>query len=155
MDAAHREVVLLLRSVAVESNRTAAVFGDTHDLHRTDLDALAVVVGASLAGREMTPGRLAAELRLSSPATTALVDRLERSGHLVRERSTTDRRRVVLKVQDTARELAREFFTPMAEDVGAVLADMTDDEVAVVSRFMHRAVEALRPRPDSAAPPAG
>ncbi|MEI4272924.1 MarR family transcriptional regulator [Klenkia sp. LSe6-5] len=145
MDPAHREVVLLLRQVAVESNRTAAVFGDAHDLHRTDLDALAVVVGAAVAGRAMTPGRLATELRLSSPATTALVDRLERSGHLVRERSSTDRRQVVLRVQDTARELAREFFTPMADRVGAVLADMTDDEVQVVGAFLHRAVEALRP----------
>lgn len=145
MDPAHREVALLLRQLTVESNRSSAVFGDTHGLHRTDLDALAVVVGAALAGREMTPGRLATELRLSSPATTALVDRLERSGHLVRERSSTDRRQVVLRVQDTARELAREFFTPMAGRVGAVLAEMTDDEVRVVGAFLHRAVEALRP----------
>lgn len=145
MDAAHREVALLLRQVVVQSNRTAAVFGDTHDLHRTDLDALAVVVGAEVGGREMTPGRLAAELRLSSPATTALVDRLERSGHLVRERSSTDRRQVVLRVQDQARELAREFFTPMAGRVADVLADMPEDDVRVVAAFLHRAVAALAP----------
>ena len=144
MDARRREVVLLLRSVSVESNRTAAVFGETHDLHRTDLDALAVVVGASMAGREMTPGLLATELRLSSPATTALVDRLARSGHLVRERSTTDRRKVVLRVQDQARDLAREFFTPMAAGVGAVLEDMSEDDVEVVARFLTAAVDALR-----------
>lgn len=144
MDARRREVVLLLRSVSVESNRTAAVFGETHDLHRTDLDALAVVVGASMAGREMTPGLLATELRLSSPATTALVDRLARSGHLVRERSTTDRRKVVLRVQDRARDLAREFFTPMADGVGAVLDDMSEDDVEVVARFLTAAVGALR-----------
>ncbi|QNG37044.1 MarR family transcriptional regulator [Geodermatophilaceae bacterium NBWT11] len=144
MDARRREVVLLLRSVSVESNRTAAVFGETHDLHRTDLDALAVVVGASMAGREMTPGLLATELRLSSPATTALVDRLARSGHLVRERSTTDRRKVVLRVQDRARDLAREFFTPMAAGVGAVLDGMSADDVAVVARFLTAAVDALR-----------
>ena len=144
MDARRREVVLLLRSVSVESNRTAAVFGETHDLHRTDLDALAVVVGASMAGREMTPGLLATELRLSSPATTALVDRLARSGHLVRERSTTDRRKVVLRVQDRARDLAREFFTPMAAGVGAVLEDMSEDDVEVVARFLTAAVDALR-----------
>jgi DNA-binding MarR family transcriptional regulator len=145
VDAVQREVVLLLREVSVVSNRTAAVFGETHDLHRTDLDALAVVVGAAMGGVEMTPGRLATELRLSSAATTALVDRLERAGHLVRERSTTDRRQVVLRVQDRARELAREFFTPMADDVGAVLADMSPEEIAVVSRFLRRAVDALRP----------
>jgi len=144
MDARRREVVLLLHSVSVESNRTAAVFGETHDLHRTDLDALAVVVGASMAGREMTPGLLATELRLSSPATTALVDRLARSGHLVRERSTTDRRKVVLRVQDRARDLAREFFTPMADGVGAVLDDMSEDDVEVVARFLTAAVDALR-----------
>ncbi|KQS61172.1 hypothetical protein ASG36_08385 [Geodermatophilus sp. Leaf369] len=144
MDARRREVVLLLRSVSVESNRTAAVFGETHDLHRTDLDALAVVVGASMAGREMTPGLLATELRLSSPATTALVDRLARSGHLVRERSTTDRRKVVLRVQDRARDLAREFFTPMAAGVGAVLDGMSADDVEVVARFLTAAVDALR-----------
>ncbi|SCX41182.1 DNA-binding transcriptional regulator, MarR family [Klenkia marina] len=144
MDAAHREVALLLRRLTVESNRTSAVFGDTHGLHRTDLDALAVVVGAAAAGREMTPGLLATELRLSSPATTALVDRLERAGHLVRERSSTDRRQVVLRVQDRARELAREFFVPMADRVADVLADMPDDDVRVVTAFLHRAVEALR-----------
>ncbi|WP_200938732.1 MarR family winged helix-turn-helix transcriptional regulator [Modestobacter sp. Leaf380] len=150
MDPLRREVVLLLREVSVASNRTAAVFGETHDLHRTDLDALAVVVGASMGGVEMTPGRLATRLRLSSAATTALVDRLERAGHLVRERSTTDRRQVVLRVQDRARALARDFFTPMAEDVGAVMADMTEDEVQVVARFLRRAVDALGPPTDGA-----
>jgi hypothetical protein len=48
-------------------------------------------------------------------------------------------------VQDRARELAREFFTPMADDVGAVLADMSEDDVAVVARFLRRAVAALGP----------
>jgi hypothetical protein len=58
VDATQREVVLLLREVSVASNRTAAVFGETHDLHRTDLDALAVVVGASTGGVQMTPAAL-------------------------------------------------------------------------------------------------
>jgi hypothetical protein len=47
----------------------------------------------------MTPGRLGEELNLTSPSVTALLDRLERHGHLRRVRDQRDRRRVTLEIE--------------------------------------------------------
>ncbi len=51
----------------------------------------------------------------------------------MRERSSTDRRQVVLRVQDQAGVLA-EFFTPMAAGSPTCWPDMPEDDVRVVGR---------------------
>jgi DNA-binding MarR family transcriptional regulator len=69
----------------------------------------------------VTPGLLRTELHLSSPATTALVDRLDRSGHVNRTRSDTDRRKVYLELTDKARAAGGAMFAPLARHIGQVL----------------------------------
>ncbi len=53
-------------------------------MHPTDLNALLAVMRAERAGAPLTPGRLGQHLGLSSGATTAVIDRLERAGHVQR-----------------------------------------------------------------------
>ncbi|MDN5804814.1 MAG: MarR family transcriptional regulator, partial [Microlunatus sp.] len=57
----------------------------------TDMAAMTHLAGA---GRPVGPTWLSARLGLTPAAATELVDRLERAGHLARERDQTDRRRV-------------------------------------------------------------
>ncbi|MYS05931.1 MarR family transcriptional regulator, partial [Streptomyces sp. SID6041] len=79
---------------------------------------------------------LGEQLRLNSAGTTALVDRLESLGLVRRNRDTTDRRRVLLEVQDRAVELGRAFFGPVIDDVVRAAEDFEAGELETVRRFL-------------------
>jgi len=88
------------------------------------------------AGEPLTPGRLGEHLGLSSGATTAVIDRLERADHVSRSRDGHDRRRVTLHYGATAARVGREFFGPLGTKMDAFLAGYSDAERAAVRRFL-------------------
>lgn len=150
-----RRVVELLQSYADESTRTAHAFAERHGLHRTDVAALLAVVRADRVGDPLTAGRLGAELDLSSGATTAAVDRLERQGHVVRRRGERDRRRVTLHVDDAGERLGRSWFGPLSRRLDTVLGDYDRDELALLAGFLERVVATVaehRGGPDDTGP---
>jgi DNA-binding MarR family transcriptional regulator len=122
-----------LRRVNAEINRVVHGFAGRHGLHATDVQALAAILDAD---RPMTPGRLREHLGLTSGAVTACVDRLERAGHVRRVRESADRRVVHLHYAPDARATARTYFRPLAEATAAARSGFTEDELAVVVRFL-------------------
>ncbi|ALV46230.1 DNA-binding transcriptional regulator, MarR family [Arthrobacter alpinus] len=130
------QLFVSMREFTLESDRYVDKVASLHGLHRTDLNALGLLIRPTRQGSGMTPGRLGDALNLSSPATTALVDRLERSGHVTRHRSESDRRQVDLAMTDTARGVGRQLFAPLAAEMGAALANYTPAELALVQRFL-------------------
>ena len=136
-------VVDALRRVNIESDRFVEVFASAHGLHRTDLNAVAYIAAAARAGTPMSPGQLGARLRLSSAATTALLDRLEGVGHVVRERDPGDRRRVVIRTQEQGLSLANEFFAPLGTALDGLMDGFDAAELATVRRFLERTVEVV------------
>ncbi|WP_284978163.1 MarR family transcriptional regulator [Arthrobacter sp. fls2-241-R2A-200] len=141
-NAAPQELVRLLQDFTLEANHYVDAAGGKNDMHRTDLNALAVIIRHSAAGHVVTPGVLRAELRLSSPATTALVDRLHASGHVVRERLGTDRRQVQLRMTPKAYRDGSAMFMPLAVRMGQAMAAYSPEELDLVTRFMTDMVEA-------------
>src|SRR3954467_7428888 len=89
-------MVHLLRAITVELDLFGAEFAGLHALHPTDLRALIHLLDAARSDSTATPGWLGDQLGLNSAAVTALIDRLERVGHVRRVRDTHDRRRVLL-----------------------------------------------------------
>ncbi|MEV0158122.1 MarR family transcriptional regulator [Micromonospora sp. NPDC050686] len=146
-----------LRRYSVDAQHIGHAFAGLHGLGPTDLHALIAVMDAELLGDPITPGRLGELLNLSSGAVTALVDRLERAGHIRRDRDTADRRKILLHYADRGAALAMEFFGPLGRRTDEVMSGFDDAELAVVRRFMtamvtsmrqHRdEVRALRPEP--------
>jgi DNA-binding MarR family transcriptional regulator len=126
----------LLRRYAVEADRIGRAFCDRNALHHTDLQALVVIMDADRRGDPITPVGLAEQLSMSSGATSALIDRLERSGHVQRSRESTDRRRVHLHYTTAASALGRDFFGPLGERSRRVYEQFTDEELATVGRFL-------------------
>ena len=82
------------------------------------------------------------ELNLSSPATTALIDRLDRSGHVVREREGTDRRQVQLRMTPKAYRDGGAMFLPLARQMGAAMAEFTPAELEIATRFLAAMIDA-------------
>jgi DNA-binding MarR family transcriptional regulator len=130
------EIVNLMRSYSVEAQHVGHAFAGRHGLHPTDLQALIAVMHAEGRGDPLTPGRLGEEIGLSSGATTAAIDRLERAGHLRRTKESTDRRVVHLRYGEPGMALAREFFGPLGSRTDKVMAEFTDADLDTVRRFL-------------------
>ncbi|GII87764.1 hypothetical protein Ssi03_57540 [Sphaerisporangium siamense] len=140
--AAAPDLLTLMRRLTVELDRFAERFASDHGLHRTDLNAVVVIMDAVRGGAPLTPGSLAGALNLSAPATTALLNRLERAGHVERRRSATDRRKVELTLRAQAVALAERFFAPLADSLASVFDRFTDEERGVIRRFLDAGIGA-------------
>ncbi|HEY5388445.1 MAG TPA: MarR family transcriptional regulator [Thermoleophilia bacterium] len=89
------------------------------------------------------PSELARRLQLTTGAVTALVDRLEKSGHVMRERHPSDRRRVVVRRLPKADEVLTEEVAPMAMEILQLAEGFSDDERQVIGRFMDDSIAAI------------
>src|SRR4051812_6739786 len=131
-----QELALLLRRLTVELDAVGERFADLHGLNRTDVRALVAIMDAARRGEALTAGGLGEAVDLRSASVTALVDRLERVGHVRRVRDPDDRRRVSLEMSDSAMAAGAEYFGGLQRDLVAAMSGFTDDERAVVHRFL-------------------
>jgi DNA-binding MarR family transcriptional regulator len=143
VDEKRAELALMLRRLTVELDAVGQRFAGLHGLGRTDVRALVAIMDAARAGRPMTAGGLGAAVELSSASVTALVDRLERVGHVERVRDEHDRRRVVLEMTPAAMAAGGEFFGGLQRDLAAAMASYSDEELAVVRRFLEEMTEVI------------
>jgi DNA-binding MarR family transcriptional regulator len=146
-----RELALLLRRLTVELDAVGQRFAEAHGLNRTDVRALVAIMDAARGGKSLTAGRLGAAVDLSSASVTALLDRLERAGHIRRIRDADDRRRVVLQMSDSAMAAGAEHFGGLQRDLTAAMEGYSDEELQLVRRFLVDMTEAIerhsRPAP--------
>ncbi|MGW1867642.1 MarR family winged helix-turn-helix transcriptional regulator [Streptomyces mauvecolor] len=136
------ELVHLLRAVTVEFGLRQAEFAARNGMHSTDVRALICLLDAARAEEAATAGLLGTRLGLNSAGTTAVIDRLERLGHVKRIRDEYDRRRVLLRVEPEAVRLGWEFFGPLIEGVVGVLDGFDVDERDTIRRFLTGALAA-------------
>jgi len=137
------ELALMLRRLTVELDAVGQRFAGLHGLGRTDVRALVAIMDAARAGRPMTAGALGQAVELSSASVTALVDRLERVGHVERVRDEHDRRRVVLAMTPSAMAAGGEFFGTLQRDLVAAMDSYSGEELAVVRRFLTDMTEVI------------
>ncbi|WP_190198007.1 MarR family winged helix-turn-helix transcriptional regulator [Streptomyces djakartensis] len=130
------EIVHLLRAVVVDLGRHSARFAQRNGMHPTDVRALIALMDASRAGEETTAGRLGAALGLNSAGTTALVDRLERAGHVRRVRGERDRRKVTIELEERAVALGWSHFGPLIDRAVGLLQGYDERELAAIKGFL-------------------
>jgi DNA-binding MarR family transcriptional regulator len=138
-EASDYDLSMLVRALVMESNRFLEIFSAAHELHTTDMTALNLIMAAR---SPMTPGALAKALNLSASATTSVLDRLARAGHVVRERDPDDRRRVELHVLADAQALAARFFQPLAREYSQAWERLSPADREVVASFLSTTTEA-------------
>ncbi|HYB28876.1 MAG TPA: MarR family transcriptional regulator [Solirubrobacteraceae bacterium] len=87
---------------------------------------------------QLTPGRLAEITGLSTSATTAALDRLERRGFIKRQRDEHDRRRIfVVSTGRHEAETAR-LYAPLAQAAAAALNDYNVEQLTLIADFLER-----------------
>ena len=82
------------------------------------------------------PSELARRLQMTTGAVTALVDRLETSGHALRAPHPSDRRRVVITRTQKADDDLTEEVAPMAMEILALAETLSDEERQAVGRVL-------------------
>jgi DNA-binding MarR family transcriptional regulator len=97
---------------------------------------------------ELTPGQLGGLLQLSSGGTTALIQRLERAGHVSRHANTRDRRSAVVRLTPAMADWAADAWAPYVAEIDALAAELSDADRNVVRRFLDGAADAAERHAD-------
>ncbi len=142
-DAERVELALLLRRLTVELDAVGERFARPHGLGRSDVRAVIAVMDAARSGEPLTAGALGAAVGLSSASVTALVDRLERAGHVHRVRDPADRRRVVLQMSEASMAAGAAFFGGLQRDLLAAMDGFADADLDVVRRWLTAMTEVV------------
>ncbi|MFI0902240.1 MarR family winged helix-turn-helix transcriptional regulator [Streptomyces sioyaensis] len=111
-----------LRAYGASFTELGRRFAAQMGVHSTDAFALLEIASAEARGVPLSPALLSGRISLSSGAMTALLNRLERAGYVVRTREHTDRRIVTLRSTPQVKERADAFFGPVNARQDAVLS---------------------------------
>jgi len=96
-----------------------------------------------LAGEPLGPRELGARLGLKPASATALVDRLERVGHVERQAHPQDRRRLVLVPTPHAQQEAFAALAPLLEAFGVAAGDLNARDRKAVAGYLRAVTQAL------------
>ena len=132
-----------VRAMNAESDQIGRHFADRHDVAANDFRALLHVMVAETAGTPLTAGELRKRMGMSGAAITYLVERMIASDHLLRQSDPTDRRKVILRVADHGMDVARGFFTPLAEQTRLALAELSDADLRAAHRTFTALIDAM------------
>ena len=133
-----------VRALTAESDQIGLYFASRHDVAANDFRALLHIMVAETSGSPLTAGELRQRMGMSGAAITYLVERMIASDHFRRESDPADRRKVILRVADHGMDVARGFFTPLAEHTRQALAGIGDDDLAAAHRTFTALVDAMR-----------
>ncbi len=128
----------LVREHSSAVMRYAAATAKRMGLEASELSALEHLQAAG----PMTLGRLGERLSMSPGAVTALVDRLERKGYVERIPNPKDRRSTLVRETEAGLEESLEHLWPYIEEMRGIEERFSDEERAIVARFLSAATEA-------------
>lgn len=90
------------------------------------------------ANADLTGQELAALLRVSTPTTSGIIDRIAAKGWLDRQPDPADRRRVLMRITAAGEEVLMGLEGPTMRARAMVLDRLGDDELADLARLMER-----------------
>jgi DNA-binding MarR family transcriptional regulator len=143
-DALESMIAADVRAMNAESDQISRYFAGRHDVSANDFRALLHIMVAESAGTPLTAGELRRRMGMSGAAITYLVERMIASDHLLRESDPTDRRKVILRVADNGMDVARGFFTPLAEQTRIALEGLPESDLRAAHRTFAALIDAMQ-----------
>jgi DNA-binding MarR family transcriptional regulator len=128
----------IVRRMGAQSVIVSQTVASRFGLNTTDLECLDLI---QLEG-SASAGRLAAVTGLSSGATTALIDRLERAGYVERFDDPADRRRVLVRIRKGSIDEIAKAYVPMQKRMFALWSRYSEADLAVIEDFLSRSLDA-------------
>lgn len=111
---------------------------------RAGLTQTEMAVLESLIGAPMGPSEMAQRLGVTTAAASGIVDRLVRHGHAERRPHPQDGRRTEVAITASGREELVGHLMPMFAQMARFDAEFTDDERAVIERYLKGSTQAMR-----------
>ncbi len=137
-EALIEELTAEVRAGQVALDQVDQAVADLLGINRTDMRCMDVL---DQRGR-LTAGQLAEASGLTTGAVTAMLDRMERAGHITRVRDSVDRRRVMVELTPEARRAGRKLFEPHAERWAEASKRYSDRDLEVLLDFARLGREA-------------
>jgi DNA-binding MarR family transcriptional regulator len=126
-----------MRKVGAQAVLISDLVATRVGLNSTDLECLDLLY---LAGS--TPaGTLSKHTGLTTGATTAVIDRLERAGFVRRRGDPADRRRVLVEVLPASSGRIEPLYAPFAANLAELNREYDDRQLAIVAEYMSRALD--------------
>ncbi|MFJ2482673.1 MarR family winged helix-turn-helix transcriptional regulator [Pseudomonas sp. NPDC087598] len=129
-----------LQQIAILTRKAAGNLGVALGINQTDVAALEHLITDG----PLPPTELAARLSVTTAGITQVIDRLERAGHVIRERQLDDKRRVLVCPVPESVAQAYRHIAPMLNGLGAVLGTLDGQDRAVVEAFLGQVIEVYR-----------
>lgn len=118
------QAVVALRAVLIAGDRYRAAIADHFGIGAIESVVLSLL---SEAGQPLTPHQIGSRMLLSSGTVTAILDRLERAGHIRRTQHPTDRRSRLIVLTPAGRRVLQYSNNHLR----AVLSSATDGPLGV------------------------
>ena len=131
----------LLRMNHLTAEEVDRALGARMGLRPLDYEAVGAILDNESA--PLGPVELGHRLGISTGSATELVDRLERAGHVVRERSPHDRRRVLVTPHPRTVERVIGELSPLLADLDELATTFTPEEQELVARYLRAATELI------------
>jgi DNA-binding MarR family transcriptional regulator len=140
-------VLTILQDLRLTLSLLNRSVGQHFSVNEVDLDCLDIL---SRHGPH-APGELAQRMGLHLATMTGVLDRLERGGWVVRERSLSDRRRVLVRADQAQSQRIADHYAAAAQELLALCAAYPEADLRLVADFLLRASQ-VQVRPTGSGP---
>lgn len=127
-------VVLGARAYGIGSVLFRRIVGQAFGVNDTDMECFSAIFYQKLA----TPSMLAHYTGLSSGATTAMLDRLEKGGLIERQPNPNDRRSTIIVVSQDGAARAKPLFASLRSAQDKIVSGYTEQELAILADFFEK-----------------
>lgn len=129
-----QRVIMDAREYGISTVLFRHTVGDLLGVNVTDMECLALLFFKGIS----TPTELARYTGLSSGATTAMLDRLEKSGLIERRPNPTDRRGTLISVAREASDKVDPMFASIRRAQDELVAAYSDKELELIANFLEK-----------------
>jgi DNA-binding MarR family transcriptional regulator len=131
------QVVMAAREYGISTTLFRNAVGNKLGVSVTDMECLALLFFKGIA----TPTELSRYTGLSSGATTAMLDRLEKAKLIRRQPNPNDRRGILIAVEKSSVKTVGPLFAGTREAQDALVASYSEAELALIADFFTKYTE--------------
>lgn len=129
-----QQVFMAARDQGISSVLFRNAIGRSLGLSITDWECMSLLLIRGIS----TPKELARYTGLTTGSTTAMLDRLEKAGFIIRKPNPNDRRGVLIEInpESEINRRSKELVGPVQQAHRKLLAGYTDEELAIIADFL-------------------
>ena len=127
-----KRVVLAAREYGISTVLFRHMVGEKLGVNVTDMECLGLMFYKGLA----TPSELARYTGLTSGATTAMLDRLEKGGLIERRPNPEDRRGTIIALTSSGANRVAPWFAAVRQAQDELVAQYSESELETISSFL-------------------